>query len=71
MAYGVNMTDSCPVVRCESYGSRMEVLPYGRGHPPERYLRRLRKACRLKGCQGEPKYRAGFGKRCITGMQDE
>ena len=50
----------------------MTVQPVGNGFPPKVFANRLRKQCREKGCDGEPRYRAGiaFGPRA-HGMEAE
>jgi hypothetical protein len=54
-----------PMVTCDQCGDHAVVVPSGRGFPPDIARNKLRKACRAKGCEGEPQYRAGvqFGSR--------
>jgi len=61
-----------PTVTCDKCGSQMTVQPVGNGFPPKVFANRLRKQCREKGCDGEPRYRAGiaFGPRA-HGMEAE
>jgi len=49
-----------PTVTCDQCGRRIVVVQSGRGFPPDIAKRKLRKACRTDGCQGEPQYRAGI-----------
>jgi len=48
-----------PTVTCDKCGRRAVVQQTGRGFPPDVAKNKLRKACRLAGCDGEPQYRAG------------
>lgn len=52
--------NSDPTVTCDKCGTQMVVSPYVRGFPPDVAKRKLRKACRAKGCDGEPQYMAGI-----------
>jgi len=49
-----------PTVTCDKCGRQQVVHPDGRGFPPDIAKRKLRKACRANGCDGEPQYRAGL-----------
>lgn len=54
------MTSPVPTVTCDQCGRKAQVVPDGRGFPPDIAKSKLRRLCRADGCQGEPEYRAGF-----------
>jgi hypothetical protein len=49
-----------PVQRCELCGRTQQVLPDGRGFPPDIAKRKLVKVCKANDCPSSPRYTAGF-----------
>lgn len=48
-----------PTVMCTRCGEWIEVVPDGRGFPPNIAKRKLAKMCGARGHKSEPSYRAG------------
>ena len=48
-----------PTVTCQLCGTRMRVMPDGRGFPPDIAKRKLIKDCKARGCACDPIYLAG------------
>lgn len=57
-----------PTVMCLLCGAWLEVVPHGRGFPPDIAKRRLTKDCLRRGHDAEPHYRAGFTGRAPQGQ---
>ena len=49
-----------PVYKCLVCGRTQNVVPGGRGFPPDIAKRKLIKGCTLDGHKSEPQYLAGF-----------
>jgi hypothetical protein len=50
-----------PTQTCQLCGDYIVVRDTGRGFPPDVAKKALRKSCKAKGCDCDPKYRAGIG----------